>query len=523
MHGYANSRKRIRGPHDPYNHNPRQHPPTRNEQQHQNINTDISNTVSPTATSSTAAISQVREIPGFYYDSEKKKYFKITADHLVRLQHPFSQQAIAEKTLRKPVMDPMPPRPKQSRVNTRSAVRDPSPYGRIHWVLKDRQLGNAGSPRRRLCEMHSLLIKQWRRIKDMELVSPSNRAKFTQLQVVNDASERIIYMGSSEGEIWRQVISRDLERQDVFSGWHRLGDEIGSQVTSLHRTSEKHLISTYLGSMERSGTLKIQKDIESAFDMPEDVLVYAPKKSNIWTSDYAGGGRIALGMDQKVVVIDDWRSRAGHPSTQSLWTGSDVFSVAIEPQYGQDLIYAGCRNGSVRIYDLRQPSSTQSSAAAFKKMQKRTESVFNGIGHKESSVHCLKRVSDHLLVTLAMNGEMSVWDTRFVGSSRMTGGSPSNENASEKIGCGEKARPMMELRGRVEDQFTKANFDVNAEATLLAAENVEQYMSIWSLRTGGRVCDMKMERDGSVGCTRFSEGHSGIYVTLADRVQYWGM
>ena len=40
----------------------------------------------------------VREIPGFFYDPEKKKYFKITANHTLGSQHPFSQQSIREKT-----------------------------------------------------------------------------------------------------------------------------------------------------------------------------------------------------------------------------------------------------------------------------------------------------------------------------------------------------------------------------------------------------------------------------------------
>lgn len=267
--------------------------------------------------------------------------------------------------------------------------------------------------------------------------------------------------------------------------------------------------------MEKSGCLKIQKEATSVYAMPTDALVYAPKKSNIWTSDY-NGGKIALGADQKVVVINDWRSSAGQPSTECLWTGSDVFSVAIEP-LGQNIIYAGCRNGSVRIYDMNQPRGTiPSNAAAFKKTQTQG-SIFNGIGHKESSVSFLKRVSDHLLVTLAMNGEMSMWDARFVGSS-MFGGSVSFESGPQ-----EAAKPVIQFRSPVQDQFSKSRFDVSADGSLLVAENIDNHLSVWSLRTGDRIHDLKLD-SGPVGCMQFSDDQaSGVYVAIADRIQYWGM
>ncbi|KAG0031741.1 hypothetical protein BGZ81_000682 [Podila clonocystis] len=269
--------------------------------------------------------------------------------------------------------------------------------------------------------------------------------------------------------------------------------------------------------MEKSGCLKIQKDCGSLDAIPTEVLVYAPKKSNLWTSD-CSGSRIALGADQKVVMINDWSSSAGRPITETLWTGSDVFSVAIEP-LGKNMIYAGCRNGSVRIYDLNQPRGTiPSNAAAFKKTQ-RHGSVFNGIGHKESSVNFLKRVSDHLLVTLAMNGEMSMWDTRFVGSS-MFGGSVTT-SAEEYEGS--EAKPVIQFRSPIQDQFSKSRFDVSADGSLLVAENIDNHLSVWSLRTGDRIHDLKMD-GGPIGCMQFSDDQtSGVYVAIADRIRYWGI
>lgn len=94
---HANSLKRTRDTqeHTGYRtHQPRQH------QQH-------TTTTAPSAPPSTVPQASSTptplaiEIPGFYYDTEKKKYFKITAGHLVKSQHPFSRDTIAEKTRRK--------------------------------------------------------------------------------------------------------------------------------------------------------------------------------------------------------------------------------------------------------------------------------------------------------------------------------------------------------------------------------------------------------------------------------------
>lgn len=49
------------------------------------------------ATTELSTSGAVKEIPGFYFDPDKKKYFKITANHVFGSQHPYSQQSIKEK------------------------------------------------------------------------------------------------------------------------------------------------------------------------------------------------------------------------------------------------------------------------------------------------------------------------------------------------------------------------------------------------------------------------------------------
>ncbi|KAG0327328.1 hypothetical protein BG004_002786, partial [Podila humilis] len=381
-----------------------------------------------------------------------------------------------------------------------------------------------------------------------------------------------LYMGMTDGSLYRYTkSSSDLDRLNMAYLWRRIGIELGSEVTSVYKTKQDGLLmSSYLGNMAKSGTFKIQKEGDRLFDEPKNVFVYTPRLSNVWTSEYSeSNGKIALGADQRIVVIHDWRqqqpqhrqqhvvsrtAQEGHhqgvqEGIQQLWTGSDVFSIAIDSLGGgggggggQNVIYGGLRNGTVKVFDLNQPASTiPSNAAAFKSLQKEIEesgggggpsSILNGIGHKESSVICLKRISDHLLVTQANNGEIAMWDTRFVGGQ----GSPSTAGA----GTGTRVRtrtgtiigePVIRFRERLSDQFSNSRLDISADGQLLVAENLEDQVSIWSMRTGDRIKDMKME--GGVGgggneggggerrrvsCVRFSdEQATGIHVAVSGR------
>ncbi|KAG0377645.1 hypothetical protein BGX24_005714 [Mortierella sp. AD032] len=314
--------------------------------------------------------------------------------------------------------------------------------------------------------VHALMVKQWRRSKRAEPVLAENGAVYSHLQV-------------------------DSLKQDL---------------------------TTHLGNMAQSGVLKVQKsfiDTSSGSITGESgpwhtVFEYSPKKSNVWTSSLVGD-RILIGADKAVIVLQDWKS--GRPTLTSLWTGSDVFSVAMKsPQEGsrQDLVYAGCRNGRVRIFDLSQPNVAALAAAESKKDKRATATLFRGIGHKESSVLGMKCVGDHYLVTSAMNGEILMWDTRFVGS-----------NPTKSSPEGSFAKPVLEFRGPIQDQFSKTLFDINADETLLAAENLDQTISLWSLSSGDRIRDLEVK--GKVGCLQFAPGQHGIWTAVEDQVQFWGL
>ncbi|KAI7831241.1 WD40-repeat-containing domain protein [Gamsiella multidivaricata] len=425
----------------------------------------------------------VRDIPGFYYDLEKKKYFKITANHQLGSQHPFSQQSIKEKTTPKPTLEP---------IRRRFGQRFPSTtshYGRLDWFLQDCQLGLAGSPRRQLCEMHALAVKFWKRSRHMEPILPEASFEYTHM-TVNHAN-RVLLLGTSYGQLWRCPVS---ERKSDQGPCTRLESRETSRVTSIHETPDKFLITTHLGNVA-SGVLLVRKETMPTED--NVVLTYSPRKSTIWTSALAGN-KLVVGEDGGITILLDWKS--GRHCIRSLKTGSDVFSIAIDPPEKGNAVYAGCRNGTVKIFDLNQPQTMK--VAAGSKLS-RSNPAFQGIGHQGSSVSCIKRVSDHYLVTSAMSGEISMWDIRFTGA---------------------LAKPVLNIRGPLQGRLKETPFDINCEETLLAVGGIggiDQQLSLWSLSTGHRVRDLDV--GGSASCLGFSRDRQGLWVVVGDQVQFWGL
>ncbi|KAF9579268.1 hypothetical protein BGW38_004545, partial [Lunasporangiospora selenospora] len=144
----------------------------------------------------------VREIPGFYYDAEKKKYFKILPNHALGSQHPHSRQSIHEKTVEKPVLEPI-----QKSLAQRST-------------------------------MSTMLSSPWNR--------------YTQL----DRLVRLREIGMV-GSIWKYDYSQRTSPGNIRSLW-QLDDVSLGEMTSLHVTSNGYALSTYSGHVGQSGTIKLQ-------------------------------------------------------------------------------------------------------------------------------------------------------------------------------------------------------------------------------------------------------------------------
>ncbi|KAF9972864.1 hypothetical protein BGZ73_003931 [Actinomortierella ambigua] len=453
------------------------------------VTTTISTASSSALPAEPAPAPVAREIPGFYYDPEKKRYFKITANHVHGSQHPHSAQSVKEKMTVKPTLDP---------------------------IVRSKQIPAPAKP--------------------------------------------------------------------------------GSYSTLTRLLSDR-------SNLDRAGMIRVQKNTMDASTELTTVMTYSPKRSNVWTSAQYGG-RIAIGIDKQLGVLsDDWLRDGATPKLQTYWTGSDVFAVAMEPAFDfkPEIVYAGCRNGLVKVFDLRQPAPQQpkfsdrspqfrhhyrmmngggdggagghGSGGHGRRGSRRGPdfmnatrdqegSILRGMGHEGSSVHCLQRIGAYYLLTMAMNGEMALWDTRFIGPNSVDFFSSGREGGDSgpvlvprrpSIGGGNglgmgmtttaatttattssfpsstlapaKSSPTSKLRTAIPDQLSKVGFCINADQTLVAAPNLDNTVSFWSTRTGQRVHDLRLPSQEPVTQLRFSndESRPGIWVAVPNQVQWWGL
>jgi WD40 repeat protein len=124
----------------------------------------------------------------------------------------------------------------------------------------------------------------------------------------------------------------------------------------------------------------------------------------------------------------------------------------------------------------------------------------------------MRLISDYHLITASTNGEISMWDTRFV----------STRSISPASKSGSYAKPFMEIREPIRNYTTKTLFDINKEKTMLAMDNLEGQLSLWSLRTGERIRDLDMK--GVTTCLKFSQnGYPGIWAIANRQLQFWGV
>ncbi|KAF9434369.1 hypothetical protein BGZ76_008128 [Entomortierella beljakovae] len=322
-----------------------------------------------------------------------------------------------------------------------------------------------------------------------------------------DSSGQYLYYATSGGTIWKQQITIGISYPSA--DWTPLIN-VGSKVTSFHMTSDDKIITTSLGDGGRSGGLFCFIPPKSSIGYISELFSVSPRKTSVWTSSVAGD-RIVFGADRMAIYIQGWRSE--RIQQVKLSTGSDVFSTAIDLPERHNLVYLGCRNGNVQAFDLNQPNLFYNTNSGHhsnnSNSSNRAASIFSGIGHKESSVQCMKRASENYLVTAATNGEILAWDTRFI----------STNTVNSKVGSFSK--PIMDIRKPMDGYSTKVLFDINRDETLLAAESIGSKLSLWSLRTGDRIRDL--ETSGAINSLKFSNESPGIWVAVNDLVQYWGL
>lgn len=327
----------------------------------------------------------VREIPGFYYDEEKKKYFRITKDHPKKS---FGKDVKKQKQVEK-----------QQQKEQDSIQKKFLPGFKILMNQKVRPTSTS--------KLQRHLNKANLRCFDIE-----RDGKFSKLDysytgldkvgithiVPNVSQDKIVVVSKVKGSIQSLVQVYDISHS-VKKGCFVLGsvfDVLIAHCTSIsfspYKDSFDQLIISTIGEDD---CLSVAQNVF----MTAECLVHfrsteMKKGETIWSSCFIANpftdkGK-ALGTSSGILLTGP---NCQHVSSRFVKTNkSDV--LALECSHKNQHLYTGSRDRTVRCFDLRQLQSVSSTKA-------------------KQSVDNLKLLNDdfHLLVS-TMAGHIELWDTR---------------------------------------------------------------------------------------------------------------
>ncbi|KAG8754987.1 hypothetical protein FRC12_011035 [Ceratobasidium sp. 428] len=216
------------------------------------------------------------------------------------------------------------------------------------------------------------------------------------------------------------------------------------------------------------------KILVGALDTTEETDISAfilePAKAyDMWAAVFETDGRTGsatLGLHKKAMFIQDLDNRM---STRLLNTGSDVMTVCKR----QNLVYTGERSGTVRLFDLRsEPGSTGSPLVKMNTMATNVE-VYR----------------DWEIIVAAAAGDLESYDMRFM-----------------KTEQGDKTSSLLKFNGHKNTYMHDLGFAVLPSGDFVVAAGIDRRVRAWSTRTGEQVTSSNSELPDGLLSTAPADG-----------------
>ncbi|CAG8543109.1 4717_t:CDS:10 [Acaulospora morrowiae] len=426
------------------------------------------------------------EIPGFYYDSEKNRYFKILPNKTFGSDHPHSISAIKEKKMTK-------------EVEKSWAHRN---YNRFDYLLS-KEVNPFKSHRRIQNETGEFIVNLYHHVGSLETSYVKHRVTYFLIHpLVND-----IYYGNVQGLVG---LLRYRADKDSCSELFKLSSGYcTSEISSMDLTKDNLLSVTSLGGDLGPGVLcifKIPADYNQ-FCLAEPVFEYV-SKTTLWTSTFSQvTPSTAVGSSNNVTIVQNY---SGHKTMERVYrTNSDVFALDFDRNqaskyFKPSVVYAGCRDGQIRIFDIR--SNINRSAGESPRI-------------RQSSPVCnLKSIHSCHVLCDGMNGSLSLWDIRCM-----------------------KKDPVMEYLGHVNNGNRRIGFSVNTHESIVAIAGSDRYVRLYSISSGklvrAPIGPFKEHISTIKFCETFSVADSsnlkymeardirgeGIWFSVGSELQWWSV
>ncbi|XP_074091891.1 DDB1- and CUL4-associated factor 4 isoform X1 [Macrotis lagotis] len=367
------------------------------ETSHGAQNCDSSARVFSSASSSNSS-SSVPELPGFYFDPEKNRYFRLLPGH--NNCNPLTREMIQHKERESRRLKLLEEEDMQKKKTTRIGL-NPLP------LLNKRQLGLLYSTN--YCRLvHELRVHCMQR-KKVEIQNPDSSVVGTdhfKLIVADTARERVFTVNDVEhggckyGIINLSGLGTNALTVEMYDNLYFTNRKVNSVCWASLTHPDSHILLCLMGIAETPGCASLLpaslfSNTRPAGDQPGMLCSF--KISTAWSCAWClnpqANNCFSTGLSRRVLVTN---AVTGH--RQTFGTNSDVLTQQFATQ--TPLLFNGCRSGEVFAIDLRHRSRKGQGWKAAR--------LFHDSA--VTSVHVLQ--DEQHLMAADMAGKIKLWDLR---------------------------------------------------------------------------------------------------------------
>ncbi|KAI9836192.1 MAG: hypothetical protein M1819_001529 [Sarea resinae] len=410
-----------------------------------------------------------QSIPGYFYDKEKKKYFKILPHHAAPAGSQYTKENVKKLKdgERKRKRDGEHAARLQRRVQRSKAMGHPI-VGALGLEREQGRIPVSGSGLR-WGEVYARELDR-RVILDMQCL-PST-ASLTRFAIDSQTGAIVFALKNHLNEGDYNLITAPPEPlREGFSYFksnrcRQVMHSNSSPTTSLNIGPTRTLVQTSLGDATESSSIHLTKLIDRTLydgiwiDVGVHMILRPPNQTSVFTSATSKvDGDIAIGTSSGINLLQETTSNWDEQQTVDF--PSDVLALEF---LSPTIIAAGLRDSTVRLYDQR---------SAGKALRLRHSSSVTGI----------KQVDEFRVVVCGIKSSLRLYDLRY----------QSSGNSSRKRNHSPSTLPVYDYPHNNEYRLD-LGFDVDTETGLIAAATEDKRVQIFSLHTGERLASPAFQK-----------------------------
>lgn len=396
----------------------------------------------PDSSSSSKANSGAPELPGFYFDSEKNRYFRLLPGH--NNCNPLTREQLQEKEREKQ---------RHKRLEEDEKLRKKAPRIGLNTslLLQKRHLGLLSESS--YCRLvHEVKVSGMRRHK-LEIQSTDNSNPNTdnfRIIVGDSVCERVFTVndvshgGCKYGIMNFSSGSRGSLSVEMCDNLYFTNRKVNSICWASVNYPDSHVLLCLVGAADTPGCVSLlPASLFSNSNPDQPGMLCSFKISTAWSCAWCLNPQFdktfSTGLSRRVIFKDAETGR-----TQTYGVGTDVLAQHFALRV--PVLFNGCRSGEIFSIDLRQRGRRDHSWKA---------SRF----HHESAITSVRVLQDeNYLLAADMLGQIKMWDVRVT-------------------------KPVLEYKGHY-NEHAYLPIHVNEHEGLLLAVGQDCYTRLWSLKDG---------------------------------------